>query len=167
VKRCFSHVVGISDIAKIRAACDWFVAGKPPSGSDNAAEMKSIGSGTATPSGNVENDAEKKRQTSLTTTAIKPVASSQRRGHAADPRRPSSRATARYCGDDCRQAVRRVLDRERKWLRRNTYAGHFKRRMEYQQERARRAVKPETRTNPASGTAVDGDPTGRQLFGFL
>ena len=30
-----------------------------------------------------------------------------------------SRAPTRYCGEDCRQAVRRVLDRERKWLSRN------------------------------------------------
>ena len=31
----------------------------------------------------------------------------------------SSRAPSRYCGCDCRRAVRRVLDRERKWLSRN------------------------------------------------
>lgn len=32
-----------------------------------------------------------------------------------------SRAPVRYCGSDCRQAVRRVVDRERKWLKRNSY----------------------------------------------
>ena len=32
-----------------------------------------------------------------------------------------SRAPARYCGHDCRRAVRRVRDRERKWLSRNGY----------------------------------------------
>ena len=32
-----------------------------------------------------------------------------------------SRAPARYCSPDCRQAVRRVHDRERKWLSRNGY----------------------------------------------
>jgi hypothetical protein len=32
-----------------------------------------------------------------------------------EPQRPSGRAPARYCGDGCRQAVRRVRDRERKW----------------------------------------------------
>ena len=31
------------------------------------------------------------------------------------PVRPSCRVPARYCGDECRQAVRRVLDRERKF----------------------------------------------------
>ena len=32
-----------------------------------------------------------------------------------DPVSPSCRVAARYCGDECRQAVRRVLDRERKF----------------------------------------------------
>jgi hypothetical protein len=35
-----------------------------------------------------------------------------------EPRHPSRRAPARYCGDACRQAVQRVRDRERKWKRR-------------------------------------------------
>ena len=38
-----------------------------------------------------------------------------------EPLPGDSRAPARYCGDDCRQAVRRVVDRERKWLTRNGY----------------------------------------------
>lgn len=50
-----------------------------------------------------------------------------------EPRRTSCRTPAKYCGDSCRQAVRRVTDRERKWLRRNTSVGHFKRNLEYQQ----------------------------------
>jgi hypothetical protein len=49
-----------------------------------------------------------------------------------EPVRASCRCVARYCSDDCRNAVRRVLDRERKWLGRNTPAGRFKRRAEYQ-----------------------------------
>lgn len=52
--------------------------------------------------------------------------------------RPSSRCAARYCGDECRQAVRRVRDRERKWLSRKTAAGRFKRRLEYQTRREAR-----------------------------
>jgi hypothetical protein len=39
-----------------------------------------------------------------------------------DPVRPSRRAPARYCGDACRQAVRRVRNRERKWKKRNRAA---------------------------------------------
>ncbi len=38
-----------------------------------------------------------------------------------EPQPGDSRAPTRYCGRDCRQAVRRVLDRERKWLLRNRY----------------------------------------------
>jgi len=38
-----------------------------------------------------------------------------------EPLPGDSRAPAWYCGDDCRQAVRRVVDRERKWLTRNGY----------------------------------------------
>jgi len=57
--------------------------------------------------------------------------------------RVSCRCRARYCSDACRGAVRRVRDRERKWLARNTPAGRFKRSIEYQARRcARRARAP-------------------------
>lgn len=36
--------------------------------------------------------------------------------------------------------MRRVLDRERKWLRRNTDVGRFKRQLEYQRQREPRPV---------------------------
>ena len=55
-----------------------------------------------------------------------------------EPLPEESRAPARYCGFACRQPMQRVLDRERKWLRRNTPAGRRKRRLEYQTRRARR-----------------------------
>jgi len=48
---------------------------------------------------------------------------------------------ARYCRAGCRQAVRRVLDRERKWFSRQTPAGIFKRRLEYARRRAGAPVK--------------------------
>ena len=35
-----------------------------------------------------------------------------------EPRRPSRHVPSRYCGDTCRQASRRVRDRERKWKKR-------------------------------------------------
>ena len=38
-----------------------------------------------------------------------------------EPLPDDSRAPARYCGSDCRRAMRRVRDRERKWLLRNRY----------------------------------------------
>ncbi len=55
-----------------------------------------------------------------------------------EPRRPAVRSPVRYCGDDCGQDVRRVLDRERKWLRRNRPAGRLQRRWEYETRRRRR-----------------------------
>lgn len=50
----------------------------------------------------------------------------------------SPRNPARYCGAACRQAVRNVLDRERKWLVRGTLDGRKKRAIEYQAARRRR-----------------------------
>lgn len=50
-----------------------------------------------------------------------------------EPPRESVRVPARYCSDACRQAVRRVCDRERKWLRRNTLAVRLRRRQEWRQ----------------------------------
>ena len=52
--------------------------------------------------------------------------------------RDSPRAAAAYCGDDCRGAMHQARDRERKWLRRKTEAGRFKRRLEYQAARTKR-----------------------------
>ena len=49
----------------------------------------------------------------------------------------SGRNQARYCCADCRQAVGRVRDRERKWLRRGTFQGRQARQREYQTARAR------------------------------
>ena len=43
---------------------------------------------------------------------------------------------ARYCGDDCRQAMKRVRDRERKWLRRNPRLGRFQRGLKQEPERS-------------------------------
>lgn len=43
----------------------------------------------------------------------------------------------RYCGEACREVLRRARDRERKYLARKTQAGRFKCRLEYQ-ARARR-----------------------------
>jgi SET domain-containing protein len=59
-----------------------------------------------------------------------------------DSVRCSCRARARYCTNECGQAMRRVHDRERKWLRRNTYAGRFKRQLEYQRARGNYAGSP-------------------------
>ena len=51
----------------------------------------------------------------------------------------SIRNQARYCCPACRQAVRNVLDRERKWLSRGTVDGRKKRAIEYQAARQQRS----------------------------
>jgi hypothetical protein len=55
-----------------------------------------------------------------------------------EPPLKSGRNQARYCCSACRQAVRRVLDRERKWRCRGTFQGRRAREQEYQAARARR-----------------------------
>ena len=68
-----------------------------------------------------------------------------------EPLRDSPRAPASYCGDDCRTAMRQARDRQRKWLRRKTEVGRFKRHLEYQAARAKRRE-----GHVASGNAVPG-----------
>ena len=58
-----------------------------------------------------------------------------------DPVRPTDGAPARYCDDTCRGAVRLVRDRERKWLRRNTYVGRAKRQHEYRRAQRKAAAR--------------------------
>lgn len=55
-----------------------------------------------------------------------------------EPPRASLRTPACYCTAACRTAVRRVRDRERKWLSRTTLVGRIKRRSEYEAARQRR-----------------------------
>ena len=65
---------------------------------------------------------------------------------ASSPRNP-----ARFCGSACRNAVRNVCDRERKWLSRGTLDGRKKRAFEYQADRRRRLTRHST-------TAADSAP---------
>ena len=53
-----------------------------------------------------------------------------------EPVMKSGRSQARYCCSACRQAVRRVVDRERKWRFRGTFRGRRRRAQEYQAARA-------------------------------
>ena len=69
-----------------------------------------------------------------------------------EPPRDSSCVPASYCGDDCRAAMRQARDRQRKWLRRKTEVGRFKRHLEYQVARAKRR----------EGHSVSGDPAPGQ-----
>lgn len=67
-----------------------------------------------------------------------------------EPPRPSVRTKARYCGDECRIAVRRVVDRERKWRLRATEIGRLKRRAEYARARERRMRRGESGHAPCA-----------------
>ncbi len=55
-----------------------------------------------------------------------------------EPPRELSRAPACYCGEACAAAMRQARDRQRKWLKRKTKVGRFKRGVEYQTAQARR-----------------------------
>ena len=61
----------------------------------------------------------------------------------------SARNLARYCCPACRQAVRNVRDRERKWLSRGTLDGRKKRIIEYQAACRRRVLRQHPITNSA------------------
>jgi len=56
-----------------------------------------------------------------------------------EPAPKSGRNQASYCCCACRQAVRRVVDRERKWQFRGTFRGRQARQREYQAARTRRS----------------------------
>jgi hypothetical protein len=68
------------------------------------------------------------------------------------------RNQAHYCGPDCGQAVRRVLDRERKWMRRGTFQGRRQRAREYQAARARRSGQQAQQTD-RTGTPPRAPPS--------
>jgi hypothetical protein len=73
-----------------------------------------------------------------------------------EPPRKSGRNQARYCCSACRQAVRRVLDRERKWRCRGTFQGRRAREQEYQAARARRRGQ---QPDPVSATSAPAAPS--------
>jgi hypothetical protein len=52
--------------------------------------------------------------------------------------RPSLHTPAHYCSDACHAAMRRVRDRERKYLARKTQAGRLKRQQEYRAAKRKR-----------------------------
>ena len=101
-------------------------------------------------------EAERARRQRATSSpqAPKPAEIAAARGHAAkifsptpmcdrpgchEPVTKSGRSQAHYCCHACRQAVRRVVDRERKWQFRGTFRGRRAREQEYQAARARRS----------------------------
>ena len=69
-----------------------------------------------------------------------------------EPLPADSRAPARYCGGDCRQAIRRVRDRERKWLIRHGDASTTRRRDNASAARKNDPLHEPVRDNPLSGS---------------
>jgi hypothetical protein len=80
-----------------------------------------------------------------------------------DAVRSCCRRRARYCSHDCLQAVRRVRDRERKWLSRNTAAGQFKRSLEYKEARRARLAGCGQEEAARDGPSDPNVPAGRRL----
>ena len=72
-----------------------------------------------------------------------------------EPPPKSGRNQAKYCCPACRQALHRVLDRERKWLKRGSFQGCRAREREYSTARARRRGQPRA---SASGTSPRAPP---------
>jgi hypothetical protein len=68
------------------------------------------------------------------------------------------RSQARYCCSACRQAMRRVVDRERKWLFRGTFRGRRARDREYQAARARRCQQQADTVNATSAPPASQGP---------
>jgi hypothetical protein len=98
----------------------------------------------------------RRRRATASPQAPKPPEVGAARGHAAkifsptplcdrpgchEPVVKSGRNQARYCCAGCREAVRRVRDRERKWKFRGTFRGWRARAQAYQAARARRCQK--------------------------
>jgi hypothetical protein len=73
--------------------------------------------------------------------------------------RPACRCPARYCSHECRDAMQRVRDRERKWLWRNTLAGQIKCQLQAQRRKATRPAASADRdsedTSEATATGSD------------
>ena len=74
--------------------------------------------------------------------------------------RPACRCPARYCSHECRAAMQRVRDRERKWLWRNTFAGQIKCRLQAQR---RQAAQRKASADRASAILDAATPTGSDV----
>jgi hypothetical protein len=145
-----SHGVGTSVTARTRNACGSFAAGRRRSGKRAGARM--MPSKPFTPRRNVRavSVPEFRRKQHVRAELQRRVVTQQKffahplcaRPGCYEPAPKLGCSQARYCGPDCCQAVRRVLDRERKWVWRGTFQGRRRRAQEYQAARARRCAQP-------------------------
>jgi hypothetical protein len=82
-----------------------------------------------------------------------------------EPLPADTRAPARYCGGDCRQAMRRAGDRERKWLIRNGHASTTQRRDKTSASRRNDPLDEWMRDDPTSGTRKTRSPGSSHRVG--
>jgi hypothetical protein len=68
--------------------------------------------------------------------------------------RPACRCPASYCSQECRRAMQRVRDRERKWLWRNTLAGQIKCQLQAQRRQVARRASSADRDSEDTGEAT-------------
>ncbi len=135
--------VGISGIASSRSACWRFAAGRTRSANNSVASGRKYASSRRPPSGSdASGGARPVRGQRRSEPAPVPPRSnsgawSRRRKNSApfchrpgcyNSLPPATGGPVRYCCAACRQALQRVLDRERKWKRRNVPAGRGRQR---------------------------------------
>jgi hypothetical protein len=138
-----SRAVGTSGTAKVRNVCGSSAAGRRHGDRPIVAKVRPAKPSTPGP---------RKRAASALSTQLRPLLIRPLRRRVVTQRSPFSpplcdrpgchespvnsiRNPARYCCSACRQAVRHVLDRERKWRSRGTLDGRRKRALEYQAAR--------------------------------
>ena len=157
------HGVGTSVTAKTPNACVWSDAGKRRDARPTDARTRPPKPSTPRPNGraadaavlhNLHHKQRLQRRVGHAANIFCPPPLCARPG-CYEPSPKSGRNQAQYCCAACRQAVQRVRDRERKWLKRGTFQGRRARARAYQAARARRRVPP---GGPASATPPQTPP---------
>jgi hypothetical protein len=144
-----SHGAGTSATARSRNAGGRSAAGRRHGGRPNIARTPLPKPGTPRPSASAASgprlrprpfNTQRLRRRVVTQQNLFPPPLCDRPGCHESPV-TSVRNPARYCCTACRQAVRNVQDRERKWLARGTLDGRKKRGIEYQAARRLRSLR--------------------------
>ena len=157
----FSRDVGTNAIVRTRNVSACCAPGKLRNGNADAGPLQTDSSSIVNASGSVASSTAPLFHVRPFHLHAARVVTQQKKSHQGpicqrpgcdDPPRCSCRAPARYCSDDCRHALRRVHDRERKWLLRRTFAGQFKRRLEYQAASSKRSDPAQPRTIPVASS---------------
>lgn len=149
---------GTSDIARILIVKARSAAGRPRVAKPNAAKPRKSKPNTPRPNTRAVNKPSRRRKPPRAWKLRPRVVTRQKifslpvcdRPGCHEPPQTSVRNAACYCSRACRQAVRNVLDRERKWKSRGTLDGRKKRAYEYQAARQRRRSSAGAAAGPPS-----------------